>query len=154
VPALRGIFTHGEDPTLECIDFTNLEGAFAERGLLGRKDIFVFSDWWFRSGKVDYALKGRLPVLAFTRGNPRAFAFFDRSERWIGKDGILVTTKTGLPEVAGHFGRYFERITPLGAVDVGRGGRSELKLYLYRGERLKTPYPQPYGSAPPPWDFA
>ena len=144
-PVPWAAFPGTEDPTMECIDFTNLERAFAARGLLDRKDVFVFSDWWFRSGKVDYALKGRLPVLAFTRGDPRAFAFFDRSERWIGKDGILVTTKASLTEVTGHFGRYFERVTPLGAVDVGRGGRSELTLYLYRGETLRAPYPQPYG---------
>jgi hypothetical protein len=133
-----------EDPTFECVDFTGLYGAFAERGLLDRTDLFVFSDWWFRAGKVDYALRGRLPVLAFTRADPRGFAFFDRSERWLGKDGILVTTKS-LPEAAGTFGRYFERISPLGAVDVGRPGRSEFTLYLYRCEKLVAPYPQPYG---------
>ena len=49
---------------------------------------------------MDYGLKGRLPVLAFTRDNPRGFAFFDRSERYLGKDGILVTTKTAA-EVTG-----------------------------------------------------
>lgn len=144
LPVLSGILTGIEDPTYECVDLTGLERAFAERGLLGRADLFVFSDWWFRAGKVDYALKGRLPVLAFTRGDPRSFAFFDRSERFVGKDGILVTTKT-LAEVTGHFGRYFERITPLGPVNVGRRGRTEFTLELYRGERLRVPYPQPYG---------
>ena len=108
------------------------------------RDVFVFSDWWFRAGKVDYGLKGRLPVLAFTSDDPRGFAFFDRSERYLGKDGILVTTKTAA-EVTGAFGRYFERITPLGGVEVGRRGRAEYTLYLYRGERLRAPYPQPYG---------
>jgi hypothetical protein len=136
---------HEGDPTLEYIDFTALEGAFAERGLLGRTDVFVFSDFWHRTGKVDYALKGRLPALAFSARDPRGFAFFDRSERWLGKDGILVTEKRSVRQVAGYFGAYFERITPLGDVDVGRGGRSEFKLYLYRCETLKAPYPRPYG---------
>jgi hypothetical protein len=145
VPGLSAALVGIEDPSFECVDFSGLERAFAERGLLDRRDVFVFSDWWFRSGKVDYALRGRLPVLAFTRDDPRAFAFFDRSERWVGKDGILVTTKASLAEVAGHFGRYFERIIPLGAVEVGRAGRSEFALYLYRCESLRAPYPQPYG---------
>ena len=100
--------------------------------------MFVFSDWWFRAGKVDYALKGRLPVLAFTRGDPRGFAFFHDAKRFLGKDGILVTTKTPA-EVAGRFERYFARITPLGEVQVGRRGRAEYTLYLYRGERLRAP---------------
>ena len=72
---------------------------------------------------MDYGLKGRLPVLAFTRDDPRGFAFFDRSERYLGKDGILVTTKTAA-EAPGAFGRYFERITPLGGVEVGRRDRA------------------------------
>jgi len=144
LPILSRVLTGIEDPTYECVDVTGLERAFRERGLLDRSDVFVVSDWWFRAGKVDYGLKGRLPVLAFTRDNPRGFAFFDRSERYLGKDGILVTTKTAT-EVAGAFGRYFERITPLGGVEVGRRGRAEYTLYLYRGERLKAPYPQPYG---------
>jgi hypothetical protein len=144
VPGLSRILVGTEDPSYECIDLDRLERAFAERGLLGRPDVFAFSDWWFRSGKVDYALEGRLPVLAFTR-DPRGFAFFDRSERWIGRDGILVTTKTPA-EVETHFGRYFERIEPLGAVFVGRRGRAEFALNLYRGERLLAPYPRPYGA--------
>jgi len=132
-----------EDPTFECVDFAGLERAFAERGLLDRRDIFVFSDWWFRAGKVEYALRGKLPVLAFTHGDPRGFALFNRSERWLGHDGILVTTKTA-PQAALEFGRYFARIIPLGEVDVGRPGRSEYKLYLYRCETLLVPYQQPY----------
>ena len=131
---------------LECVDMTGLERAFAERGLLDRPDVFVFSDWWFRAGKVDYALKGRLPVLAFTRADPRAFAFFHDAKQFLGKDGILVTTKTPA-EVAGRFERYFARFTPLGEVRVGRRNRAEYTLYLYRGERLTMPYPQPYGES-------
>ncbi|HEV8437152.1 MAG TPA: glycosyltransferase family 39 protein [Methylomirabilota bacterium] len=134
-----------KDPTLECIDFTALEPAFAERGLLGRGDLFVFSDWWFRAGKVDYGLKGRLPVLALSRTDPRSFAFFDRPERWLGKDGILVTTKTSVEEVSSHYGAYFARISALGPVEIGRHGRREITLYLYRCEELTRPYPLPYG---------
>jgi len=144
LPVLSRVLTGIEDPTFECVDLTGLERAFAARGLLGRADVFAVSDWWFRAGKVDYGLGGRLPVLAFTRDDPRSFAFFDRSERWVGKDGILVTTKNDA-EVALMFGRYFERITPLGDVVVGRRGRAEYTLHLYRGERLQVPYPQPYG---------
>lgn len=137
--------TDPTDPTFECVDFTSLERALAERGLLDRKDIFVVTDWWFLAGKVDYALKGKLPVLAFTRGGAaRAFAFFDRSERWLGKDGIFVTTKT-LDEMRDRYGRYFVRISPLGEIDIGRAGRKEATLNLYRCETLTTPYPEPYG---------
>jgi 4-amino-4-deoxy-L-arabinose transferase-like glycosyltransferase len=146
VPGLSTVLVGIEDPTYECIDLDGLERAFAERGLLDRRDIFVFSDWWFRAGKVDFALRGRLPVLAFTRNDPRGFAFFDTSERWLDRDGILVTTKSPA-EVDALYWRYFDRLEPLGAVPVGRRGRAEFTLYLYRGEQLLAPYPQPYGES-------
>ena len=91
-------------------------------------------------------LKGRLPVLAFTRGRSARLRILRRAKRYLGKDGILVTTKTPA-EVAGRFERYFARITPLGEVRVGRRDRAEYTLYLYRGERLTMPYPQPYGES-------
>jgi hypothetical protein len=147
LPVLSRVLHGIEDPTYECVDMTRLERAFAERGLFDRPDVFVFSDWWFRAGKVDYALGGRLPVLAFTRNDPRGFAFFHDASRFLGRDGILVTTKTPA-EVAGRFDRYFARMTPLGEVPVGRGDRLEYTLYLYRGETFRVPYPQPYGERP------
>jgi hypothetical protein len=133
------------DGTLECVDLTALMPAFRERGLLGRPDLFVFSEWWFRAGKVDYALGGRLPVLALSSTDPRSFAFFDSTERWVGKDGILVSTRPHLAEVTSRYGDFFDRIEPLGTVPVGRDGRHEATLYLYRGVALKRPYPLPYG---------
>ena len=144
VPGIASALAADNDPTLECIDFTALQRAFAERGLLGRRDLFVFSDWWFRAGKVDYGLRGQLPVLALSRTDPRSFALFEPQEPWLGKDGILVTTKETVQEVTGHYGQYFARIESLGKVEVGRHGRDEVALYLYRCENFLRPYPIPY----------
>jgi hypothetical protein len=142
---LASLLAGDKDPTLECVDLTSLERAFRERGLLDRPDLFVFSEWWFRAGKLDFALKGKLPVLALSSTDPRSFAFFDSTDRWVGKDGILVTPKPRVAEVIGRYGEFFRRIEPLGAVPVGRRGRHEVTLYLYRCVGLKRPYPLPYG---------
>jgi hypothetical protein len=144
VPGISRALAGDKDGTLECVDFTALERGFAERGLLGRRDLFVFSDWWFRAGKVDYGLRGQLPVLALSRTDPRSFAVFEPQEPWFGKDGILVTTKDTVQEVTPHYGRYFARIESLGQVEVGRRGRREVTLYLYRCENFLRPYPIPY----------
>jgi hypothetical protein len=132
-----------DDPTLECLDFSTLPGALAERGLLGRPDLFVFSNRWFFSGKVDYALKGQMPVLCFTP-DPRSFAFIEPTDRWLGKDAVLVSTKKFLDDPAPHFGPYFARIEPLGTVDVPRGTFVEETLYLYLCHNYHTAYPMPY----------
>jgi len=67
----------------------------------------------------------------------------------VGKDGILVTTKPALAEVMGRYGDFFRRIEPIGMVPVGRRGRREVTLYLYRCEGLTRPYPLPYGADRP-----
>ena len=44
------------------------------------RDLLVFSDKWYVAGKVDYALEGKLPVLALNTADPRAYAFFDSTD--------------------------------------------------------------------------
>jgi hypothetical protein len=138
------------DSTEQCVDWALLEQALRARGVLGRSDVFVFTDRWYRSGKVDYALKGTMPVLVLHPTDPRSFAFFDDTERWLGKDGILITTKDNPREIIRAYAPYFARFTPLEDVDVRRGGRHVDWLHLYRGETLLRPYPTPYGRSPAP----
>lgn len=141
-----GLVRRGEDPSLECVDWTALEAAFARRGLVGHPGLFVFSDRWYLAGKVDYGLRGQLPVLAFSQRDPRAYAFFGGSARFVGHDGILVTAKASVAEVREHFGPYFGDIQALGPVAIGRHGSPALTVHLYRCERLLRPYPLPYGA--------
>jgi len=136
------------DGTEECVDWALLEPALRERGVLGRRDVFIFSDRWFRAGKADYALKGTLPVLALHPTDPRSFAFFGGTEPWLGKEGILVTTRDNPREIIAAYAPYFARFTPLGDLPVLRGGRRVGWLHLYRGETLLRPYPSPYGRTP------
>ncbi|QDU64060.1 Dolichyl-phosphate-mannose-protein mannosyltransferase [Planctomycetes bacterium Pan216] len=136
-------FGEPDDPTLECLDYKPLERVLADKGLLDRDDIFVFTNRWFQSGKVDYALKGKLPVACFS-GDPRSFAFFENPEQWVGNDGILVSTKKFLDDPNDWYRDYFQRIEPLEEVPVYRGKHAEETLYLYRCVSLKQAYPNPY----------
>lgn len=137
-------FGEPDDPTLEGLDYATLPNALAERGLMGRPNTFLFTNRWFQSGKVDYALKGTMPVLCFHGVDPRSYAFFDRPEDWIGQDGILVSTKKFLSDPAGEYSKYFESFEPLGTVAVPRGRFVEETLHLYFGRRHHTPFPRPY----------
>jgi hypothetical protein len=131
------------DPTLESLDYTPLRGALEERGLLGLKELFVFTPRWFLSGKVDWALGGRMAVLCLHPADPRGFAFWAPPERWRGKDGILVSVPRYLADPRSFYAASFERIIPLGEVEVRRGGRVELVLQLWRCHGLKS-FPVPY----------
>ncbi|MFO0946552.1 MAG: glycosyltransferase family 39 protein [Planctomycetota bacterium] len=137
-------FGEPDDPTLECLDYAPLADALAERGLLGKKDLFLFTNRWFQSGKVDYALGGTMPVFCLNYLDPRSFAFWDQTENWLHKDGVVVSTKKFLTDPVAEYSQYFEKIVPLGTVSVTRGGYVEETLYLHLCQNLKKPFPEPY----------
>jgi hypothetical protein len=139
-----GKFGSLPDPTVEMLDYTPLPEALAQRGLLGRKDTFAFTNRWFLAGKVDYALKGRLEVLCLNQKDARAYAFFHRQEDWLGKDGILVGPRQYLEDPRGTYGPYFDQIIPMGEVEVRRFGRVEIVLCIYLCRNYRTPFPMPY----------
>src|SRR6185312_3875656 len=136
----------GNDATIELIDYRDLQAAFQNWGLLGRKDLFVFSDRWYVGGKVDYGLKGQLPFLLFSSSDPREYEFFDTPSLWIGKEGILVSKRDDAHhEVHDGFVPYCSTFSPIGTVPIQRRNRVELTLYVYRCGSLLRTYPMPYG---------
>lgn len=134
----------GNDPTVELIDFDALAPAFRARGLIGRPDQFVFSDKWYLGGKVDYAFKGAMPFLLLNETDPREYAFFDSPDRYVGKEGILVSERDSLAALARDYGPYCSAFDSAGSVPVIRGSRVERTLYLYRCAALTRAYPLPY----------
>ncbi len=132
------------DPTLEALDYTELEAEFDRRGYFGKENLFVFTNRWFQSGKVDYALKGKMPVLCFHSSDTRSFSFFNNHEEWLGKDGILVSTKKYLDDPVSSYGKYFSKIYFLGMVKIHRGRHVEETLYLHYCQNFHTLYPLPY----------
>ncbi len=145
VPGVARAIAGNDDPTLECIDYTALVPALAARGLLGRRDVFLFTDRWYQSGKVEWAIKGALPVLCFA-ADQRGWAVFAPSEPWVGHEGIFITVLKRTESSARQaYGEYCASLAALTPVVVTRSGRPEITLYLYRCERLLKPYPRPYG---------
>ncbi len=141
---LSSTFVKEEDQTLELLDYTPLEQALTERGFLDSSNVFVFTNRWFLSGKVDYALRGKARVYCFNAGDPRGFAFFSRMEDILRQDGILVSTTKFLTEPEHEYGPYFETITYLGDVPVPRGNNAGVLLKLYFCKNLKAVFPMPY----------
>lgn len=141
-------FLGPSDPTVEHIDYDTLADALEQRGLLERKNTFLFTNRWFLSGKVNWAVRGRMPVLCFNTKDPRGFAFINRPEDFVGCDGVLVAVRSEgkwyPPDAELYYGGYFESITPLGEVEVRRGGRVEVTLKLYLCKNLLKPYPMPF----------
>ena len=125
LPVLSRVLTGIEDPDLRVRGHDGPPAGVSRARAPGQDRRLRLLGLVVPRGQVDYGLKGGSPSSpspGTIRGAPR---LFDRSERYLGKDGILVTTKTAA-EVGGAFGRYFERTTPLGGVEVGGRGRVEV----------------------------
>lgn len=133
-----------DDPTLECLDYTSLPSAFERLGIFQHDRTFVFTNRWFESGKVDFALAGRMPAACLSP-DPRSWAFIAPPDGFLGWNGILVARKKFLDDASGWYGDYFEKIEPLGEVAIPRGGATAMTVELYRCTNFRKPYPQPYG---------
>lgn len=140
-------FPDVEDPTLECLDYSAVRDELDRRGLLSEENVFLFSNRWFLSGKLEHALRGDRAVHCIQRLDPRGFAFWKDPQELRGKDGVLIALRRYMADPTIEFGDLFGAIEPLGSVPVTRGGRTERVLELYRCRRLERAWKMPYG----PW---
>lgn len=131
------------DPAHEMVDWTGLREALEKHGLADKKDLFGFSSRWYFSGKMDYALRGSLPVLCFNN-DPRSFAFYYRMEDFLGRDGLFVAAEPQVYNPPQDFGIYFDKIELLDTVLVKRHGKTLKTLRLYYCTNFRKPFPLPY----------
>ncbi|MBV9509220.1 MAG: glycosyltransferase family 39 protein, partial [Caulobacteraceae bacterium] len=139
--AFPKLFKKG-DPTAESIEWSSLRGALARQGLLDRPGIFVVALKWNEAGKIDAALKGAAPVLAFS-GDPREFGYRPSPAGFLGRDAVILgrsgTVKGALPGLA----PYFHDLGPVQPLWIGRDGRQEIEVDEVIGHDLLKAWPDP-----------
>jgi hypothetical protein len=122
------------DPLIETLEWKNLRGAFVEAGFVDRPDLFVTAGRWHEAGRIDYALRGALPVTCVC-DDPRGYATKAPLAQFIGKDALIVVPVARRDQVEADFGRFFASVAPWRDVSVEHGGRSsfELAVFMARG---------------------
>ncbi len=113
-------------------------------GLLGAPETFAVAPQWHLAGKVDVQLGRDMPVVCLCQ-DPRNLAFGRDQRDFVGGDAIIAATSEFLPDPVWLYGRYFERLEPWREVVLGRAGRPEIRLRLWRGTGFRGGYPLPYG---------
>lgn len=146
------------DPSMEMFGWDQVAAELERRGLLDRPGTFLFTGGWHTSGQLAFAIGGRRPVLCYNAGDARGFAGWGDPADWVGRDGVLVAVDDRTAE-PGCFARWFERIEPLGAFAIDRGGRPARSVRLFLGVRQLRAFPyQKVGAAAAvgrpdgPWD--
>src|SRR5690606_15793863 len=99
----------------------------ASEGLLDRPDLFLATNRWHQTGKLDAAVQGRLPVFCFC-DDPRNLAFGRDSRRFLGGDAIIVANREFLQDADAVYGDWFQSLEPWRRVTLGRSGREEVVL--------------------------
>jgi 4-amino-4-deoxy-L-arabinose transferase-like glycosyltransferase len=122
------------DPTLDLVDWTELDSIIAERHLIDHKTAAVAALNWFEAGKLNYAIGKSIPVLCLC-ADPQEFRFLQDPGAFTGKNILIVgTPKYALnPELAALFLRT-ERVA---TVVLHRASRPAIELILIRGTTFR-----------------
>ena len=148
------------DPTLETLEWTPLRRELETRGYLDRKDMFVVAPYWLDAGRIDQALCGALPVIAFGDWNdPKNFELRYDQRAFLGRDALVIGVRIG-PDIEARLRPFFASLEELPPVIFGRSGMQEISLRVLLGRKLLAPFPSFYatdlpagsgsGAAPPP----
>jgi hypothetical protein len=124
-------YFHGDktDPTIQGIDYTDIQTRFAKEGWLNDPKIFAGTPRWWLTGKTDWALKGKKDVVVFD-DDPRNLAFLVDPKSLVGKDCIVIGDDEQ-PYVDLNAKPFFDSVKQLPDIGITRGGIVEYRLQVY-----------------------
>src|SRR5262245_650495 len=128
---------HLPHPLTQSADWKELDTELALRRVASRPGLFVAAARWHEAGKIDYALRGKLPVLCLCR-DPRAYGVLTRPETHLGQDALIIGRKLPYERVRTTYGGYFESIEELPPIVLTGAGGQPLELSVYLGHRLRA----------------
>jgi 4-amino-4-deoxy-L-arabinose transferase-like glycosyltransferase len=137
--AQLGVIHVEKDPTLEMSGWTSVAGELENRGLLREPGTFLFTDRWYDSGQLAFALRDRVPVLCYNT-DARGFAYWTRPEDWVGHDGLFVCVGER-PYDPAAYGRYFKSVKLIAEFPMTRNGDQVRRVRVYRCAEQTQPFP-------------
>lgn len=132
------------DPTLGFYGWDQVGRELANRGVLDEPGVFLFTDRWYHSAQLAFAIDRRIPVSCYNRRHAQNFAFWSNPRDWVGREGIFVGVND-CASVVRDMSRLFRRFEPLGEIPIIRNGVRVRSVWLYRGVHQETPFP--FGNA-------
>jgi 4-amino-4-deoxy-L-arabinose transferase-like glycosyltransferase len=124
------------DPTVDVLNWRGVEPALARRGLL-QADTILATPSWIDSGKLNYVLGDRYPVLCLC-SDPRGFAFLSDRDAYTGRDVLLISNATRADWMQTLAGR-FDQLERLDDIVLTRDGQPAVTLRVARGFGLRPP---------------
>ncbi len=127
-------FALGHDPDIAAVDWTSLRIELSRRGEMGT-GVAVAATRWSDAGKIDYALRGAVPVICLG-DDPREYGLSAPSAAFAGRDLLIISSRDTLATVTRRFGGAFDRIDEEAPVLLLHAGRPAMRLRLFRARHL------------------
>ncbi|GAA4316359.1 hypothetical protein GCM10023149_13270 [Mucilaginibacter gynuensis] len=124
-----GLAGDTDDPTVQGIDYNDINTRFEKEGWFNNKNLFVGTPRWWLTGKVDWALKGKKEIICFNH-DPRNMAYLVDPNKLIGHDAIIVS-QGEYESVTQDAKPFFDSITELPEIKIIRSGVTELHMQVY-----------------------
>jgi len=124
------------NPLEEAIDWTDLPKELEARGMLGSPGLLVAATRWHEAGKIDYALRGRTPVICLC-GDARGYALRPRPLLEQGASVLIVGRGLSADTVKSTYASDFETIEELTPVAIKQAGAASFYVDLYLGRGFR-----------------
>ncbi len=124
---------------MDVVNWTKLAETLDEQGFLDREDVFVVAPYWIDGGKIDYALRGRVPVVVFNP-HPKHFLYRYDQEDLLGHDALLIGIDDNMTDVLQRLGPYFTSLGPERTVTIERAGEGVVDLTVIDAQGYRQPY--------------
>ena len=134
LPGVIEDFALGADPDFGAVDWTSLRTELARRGQL-RPGAVVAATRWLDAGKIDFALRGEVPVICLG-SDPREYGLASPAAAHVGEDVLIIAPKDTLRSLAARFGNDFDAVDTLPSVVIYHAGRPAMVLPVFLGHRL------------------
>lgn len=134
------------DPTMEGVDFSDIRDRFEAEGWLDDENLFVATEKWWQTGKIDWPLRGEKDVLIF-HPDPRNHAYFFEPKKWLGKNAIYVRFQKADRPPSSHLIPFFQKVEKLPDLPVTRYGKTELVMEVFYCTQFQIPE-EPYWNLP------
>jgi 4-amino-4-deoxy-L-arabinose transferase-like glycosyltransferase len=150
--AIFGLLPIKTDTSTQIFDIQQLRQGFIGNSQLNtalKKADFVFTNRYYLGGQIGMAIEPifHKPITCFDK-DLRGFAFWSKSQQWIGKNSIYLGTKTFDVDrdAKQRYPSYFKSLTKLGEIPIRRGGEVVETFSVYQAQQMLKPYPRSYGN--------
>lgn len=134
LPDVLATFAQGADPDLTAVDWESLSAELDARNLL-RPGMVVGAVRWLDAGKIDYALKGRVPVICLG-DDPRQYGFAAPVTLFQQRDVLILAPRETRDSITRRVGALFDGIDALPPVPIRHAGRPAMLVPAFLGHRL------------------